>query len=139
MANYDMASYSLRFTTDFKEIEVVSGNSVVTSYNLQASNQSVSVMVDDDDYVVAYASNFTTATNTIDVGAGATIEFDNTRMGGIGILDLRNMKEEAPEPGTFEFQYDLECTTFFLKYVSGPFALRIYFTNVDCVSYVEAG
>jgi hypothetical protein len=137
MANYDMAAYALAFTTNYQELQVLeSGTSnVEASYDLQADGQSVSVAVVDDDYVVSYASDFETATNLIDVGNGATLAFNGTTMGGIGIVDLRDMR--VGEPCECTYAYDLECSAFRLKYVSGPFALRVFFTNANCLDWAE--
>lgn len=136
MASYDMSSYELRFQDDYKKVLVYdTSNNFVAEYDLQASNQSVSVSIDGDDYVVAYASSFADATCTIDVGSGTTLAFDGALMGGTGIVDLRDMKEGDPD--TINFTFDFECTPHKLKYVTGPFALRFLFSNEECFSYTE--
>jgi hypothetical protein len=140
MATYDRAFYTLRFTGDYKEIEVLDNTpSVVATYDLQASNQSVSVAIEDDDFVIGYTTSFSTATNKIDVGAGSELEFVDGRIGGISVVDFRDMREGVPSPGTFDVQYDLECTTFRLKYVSGSWALWFYFTNTNCITWEPVG
>ncbi len=137
MATFDMSSHHLEFQDDYKKILVFgTGTSPIAEYDLQTANQSVSVAVDGDDYVLLNTTDFSEATMTLDVGAGTTLGFDGTKMGGIGIVDLRDMK--AGGPYTIDMTFDLECTAFKLKYVSGPYALKLKFTPVSCFTYKEA-
>lgn len=136
MATYDIASHRLEFQDDYKKILVYgSGSTPIAEYNLQASGQSVSVAVEDDDYVIGYADDYTLPTCKVDVGAGTTLAFDATRMGGIGIVDLRDMKSGGPY--TISFSLDLECSAVKLKYVSGPFALHLLIADPNCFSSEE--
>lgn len=135
-----MADYALQFSSNYKTLKVIDIATSIeeASYPLDTGTGSVSVAVSGTSYSVSTAADFTTPTHTLDVGAGATLSFNGARMGGIGVVDLRDIAKQE-EPELLEYDYALDCTTFRLKYVTGPFAFKIAFDgDEDCYDYSPA-
>jgi hypothetical protein len=133
-----MSNHQLFFEDGYESLVVRDGDhEVVATYELDAANQSISVAVSDSNYVVAVASDFDTPTHIIDVDADEDMVFTGTKFGGIIIVDIRDINRGNVEPGEYEISYDLECTTFRLKYVAGAYGLKIYFTPTTCFSIEE--
>ncbi len=139
MASYAMSNHSLHFENGYESLVVRDNdNQVVATYDLTAADQSISVAVTGTSYMVATASDFDTPTHVIDVDGGEDMTFNGTRMGGIIIVDIRDINRSYFEPGTYEISYNLACTTFRIKYVAGAFGLKIYFSPTSCFDIKEA-
>ena len=139
MAQYDMSTYSLRFTDDFKKIQVCTSagcDSPTAEYALDAASTSVQVVVDGDDYVITNETAITAPSYKIDVGAGGCeLVFEAARLDSVGIVDLRDMRVSGSTETSFSI--DLECSPLRLQYVPGPFALRLHLTDPDCLVYPQ--
>ena len=134
MGSYLTSNHHLAFTTDYKALQVRlnSTNTIVESYGLDTTNHSTSLTVTGGSYVIELAEDFSEYTHGIDLDAGATLSFPQAnRMGGIGVVDIRDIN--AP----IHIQYDLECTTFKLKYVNDTPAFWLWFEGSDCYTYTE--
>lgn len=135
MATYDMGSYCLQFSSDFKKLRVCTTEGCDTptaEYALDAASTSVNVAVDGDDYVITTATALTSTSFKIDVGAGAELAFNAATFDGVGVVDLRDIK--VCDPGPNEISLDLNCTPMRMQYVPGPFALRVYLENPNCLT-----
>jgi hypothetical protein len=139
MARYSIKDSTLDFVDSYKKLQIVQGTPAVEvgSFDLQMPGRSVALSIVDGYYVVDYADDFATATNKLDVGNGATLTFhaEEMRMGGIGIVDLRDMREGWGIKA--KYSYVLGCSTFHFKYVPGFMALQLQFLGRQCVQWSE--
>ena len=133
-----MGSYTLRFASSFRKIEVIaSDQSVASTWDLDTGSESVQLSIASGNYEIDYETDFSEPSLTIDVGPGLTLGFSGNKFGGIGIIDLRDPGMQG-DPCSMEVSHDLSCGTFNLKYVSGPFALKVLASDMDCITYSEA-
>jgi hypothetical protein len=134
MASFSTSTHQLAFATDFKTLQVrlISNNSLVESFALDTSGSSKSLTVTGGNFVIETAEGFTAYTHGIDVGAGCELGFPSSnRMGGIVVIDLRDINM-TDGPQTQDILYDLECTTFRIKFAASTPALRLFFEGSDC-------
>ena len=129
MANYSTSTHSLSFSSDYKTLQVSDSTGIVASYPLDNGDDSVSLTVSGSDYEIDEGDDFDTAIHKIAAPAQAGITFSGSQMDGIGIIDLRDTNRS----GNFSIQYDLECTTYNIKYkVGASEPVWFEFINSNC-------
>lgn len=134
MASFSTSTHKLAFSADFKSLQVrlISNNSLVEGFALDSSGISRSLTVSGSNFVIETAEDFTAFTHGIDVGAGCELGFPSSnRMGGIVVIDLRDINM-TDGPQTQDILYDLECTTYRIKFAASTPALRLHFEGSDC-------
>lgn len=138
MSTYLISTHTLKFDAYFTKIEVRdSTETLVATWLLNQEGYSVDANIAEDCYVLNYAAEFEEPTHKIDVGPGLQFGFDGARMGGIGIVDLRDIGKQDG-PANFEIWHELDCCIFRLKKVDGPFGLQLHAANVGCITYEPA-
>lgn len=134
MASFSTSTHKLAFSSDFKTLEVrlISNNNLVEGFALDTSGSSKSLTVSGGNFEINTSEDFTSYTHGIDVGAGCELGFPSSnRMGGIVVIDLRDINM-TDGPQTQDISYELDCTTFKIKFASSTPALRLYFENHTC-------
>jgi hypothetical protein len=133
MATYSTSIYHLQFSTNYRKVQVRdTDGQTVAEFALDTGDQSLGIRVIGSTWHIDWEADFGDGLLLIDVGAGSTLSFDGTRLGGLGIVDIRDMKV-SPAP-QYQIEADLACCQFRLKYVSGPLALRLDHGNLDCIT-----
>lgn len=129
---FDIHSFTLELASNYRELRVIKalGGEVAARYDLQKEGQVLSICVHDDDYELDYTTCVDGEEHGLDVGAGSSLTILRTTMDGIGIVDIRDMRVGGP----FDITYDLACCTFQLRYIQGPFALRVHFEKKGCAT-----
>jgi hypothetical protein len=131
MATFSTSTHRLAFNSSYKNLEVrlTSNNSLVESYPLDGSGASTSLTVSGGNFVINTAADFSEYTHGIDVGAGCELGFPSSnRMGGIVVIDLRDINM-TDGPQTKDILYQLDCTSFRIKFSGSTPALRLNFNN----------
>jgi hypothetical protein len=132
---YDRASHQVRFTAVFTHIEVVARttDAIVATFDLQDKQRSVQIQAIDDDYQISYTAPLSNKTTQLNIGGISTLAITGARLGGIGIVDLEDMKQRKPTH--MEFFIDLECTPAQLAYKNGPLPLKVGLADRTCFVY----
>jgi hypothetical protein len=134
MGSFSTSTHHLAFASNYKKLEVRlnSNNSLVEEYSLTLSGYSTSLTVSGGNFVINVTSDFTDYTHGVDLDAGATMSFPSAnRMGGIGVIDLRDIN------GAISIEWELDCTTFKMKYMDQTPAFWLNFSGSSCFSYTE--
>lgn len=132
MANYSTSGHYLKFNNDYDILEVRNNSDVLQeSFPLDATSTSVSVVISGSNYSVNSVADFGTPTHKLDVNGGTVVTFSAGKMGGTGIMDLRDMGMVDD----YSIEYDLACGAIKLRYVAGSFDLHVWMANTDCCAF----
>lgn len=118
---------------EFYRLEVLdSEDDVVQYYDLMSTSNSVTLTVEDDDYVIGAGSAISSSEepHKHQVGGSNSQTFSATTLSGIGIMDLRDMGRE----GSLSTTYDLTCCTMRIQGKTGAYPLWIKLPNSSCVT-----
>lgn len=134
MATYSMNEYQLRLNMGDESfhLEVLNDQDQVVEYfDLMLSTGSVTLSIDDDDYVIGTGTSISSSEepHKHQVGGGNTQTFSMTTFTGIGIMDLRDMGRE----GNLTATYDLTCCEMRIDGKDNAYQLWIKIPNTACV------
>ncbi len=133
--NYSATTHTLQFSTDFKSILVLndSGQQIAT-YSLTTVSKAIQVEYVSGDYQVLEVDRPGTTTNSIDAGRDPELTFEYATLGGIVVIDLRDMGRAENPPGQYEVAYDLSNEAIAFWYVDGPWQLRLHFNDAQTLT-----
>lgn len=132
MANYSMSGHTLEFQNGYQTLVVKDAtDDVVASHDLTSTT--VSVGADGTNYIVSEDSSYS-ALHNWDTNGGDELNFNNERLGGIIIVDVRDINRTGNgiDPGTYEFSYDLTVCAVKIWYESGAFGFKVYVADLEC-------
>lgn len=121
MANFSRSDYHLEFNADYTSLVVKCGTTIEASFNLEASNASVYVGANATEFVIQTSGAISGNLNKYDVDGGTTLNFEDAVLGGIGMIDLRDMGRV----GNFGVTYNLPSCSVQLYRTTGPFSLWV--------------
>jgi hypothetical protein len=136
MANYSMENYQLRFNmedTSFTLDVVDAQDEWVASYNLMNTANSVTLAVEDGEYVIGTGETIVNddEPHKHQVGGSNSQTFSSATLTGIGIMDLRDMGRSGNLTATYNLS---NCGPIRLDGKSSSYPLWIkvtYPNNVD--------
>jgi hypothetical protein len=133
MTEYLVSTHSLQFHPDHTLLNVVRDGQILETFKLNGN--SLLVSVENEHYRVTSVDPLSDADkpHKYDIDGGATVTFNQGRLGGVGIIDLRDMGRV----GNFTVEYLLNCGGVRLALHRGPFALWVKPLSPKCYSFDE--
>lgn len=134
-----MSGHTLKFENGYTDLVVKdTTNTTVATFDLAVTNASVSVSSDGTDYTISTDTSYS-AVHNWDTNGGDNLEFSGERLGGIVIIDVRDINRTGDpiEPGTHEFSYDLTTCDVKIWYESGAFGFKVYVEDLQCFQIQE--
>lgn len=133
MAQYNLATHTLEFDTDYENILVKNGSSTVATYSLTGS-QAVRLTVSSGSYDLSYTSIPNSVNFAFEPLENPNWEFDGDRLGGGVVIDIRDIfRYENTElegyNGTVDIEFELDGTTHDFWFEDGPLALKLKLGN----------
>lgn len=141
MDTYATNDYSIGFAKQYKELQVIDKGTeeVEETYDLTESTQ-LKLFISGGDFELSREDCSNCATHGHDTNGSSeiTVDGDNARMGGTGIIDLRDIGRSASS-----VTYQIDCCAVHLEHAgSGPYAFKVRFDADECQNgcyeYVES-
>ena len=134
MANYPISTHNLVFSDDYSHLYVKLSGTTVSDFSLTDANAPLHIAVVSGNYALNSGSPIDDPMHKYDTdGANATLSFGGSKLGGIGLIDLR----DCDKSGNLSVEYDLDCGGVRLLLTTGAKPFRVKVDDVGCYSYTE--
>jgi hypothetical protein len=130
--NYSIQNHTLTFESSYTVLSIKQNGTQINAIALDDPDIIVSVEVQSGNYVINTNGAWGSVVHKYDTdGNQATLSFSGSKLGGIGLVDLR----DCGKVGNYEVEYDLECDAVSIRMMSGPKPFRVYPHNTDCYTH----
>ncbi len=135
MDSYSLESHQLSFNDNFSKLIVSDAGEVfVKDYSLEEdSTQGVSVKVENGEYKIETVGRPSRWKGSVATNKDPELSFNRTVLGGMVIIDLRDISRVSAEGDWVTVEFDMECNPLvFWTEVGGGRFLKIAFENNAC-------
>ncbi len=132
--NYSIPNHTLVFEDDYTRLSIKENGTEVNSIPLDDPGIIVAVSAESDYYVINTNGDWSDIVHKYDTDGNQTqLEFSGSRLGGIGLVDLR----DCGKSGKIEVSYDLSCGAVSIRMLTGPKPFQIFPHDTDCYTSKE--